>query len=260
MASKAHQKIELQAQKRDITGRKVKQVRRAGFVPAVLYGKGQASIALQIPIKDFDKVLKLAGESTLVYLNVADLPGQAGGQSYPTIIKDVARNPLKDNVIHADFYKVRLDEKIKTNVPVVFIGEAPAVKELNGIFVRNVNELEVEALPQDLPSEISIDISVLKVFGEQIHLKDINLGDKIKLMGEPDEIIATVQEPKSQEELEAELAEPTTDVSAVEEIELEKKEGDEEIVEGEGEIVASTPAEGDKAEKSKKPEKAEKTK
>lgn len=253
VAHKAHQKIELQAQKRDITGRKVKQVRRAGFVPAVLYGKGQASIALQIPVKDFDKVLKVAGESTLVYL-IAD------GQSYPTIIKDVVRNPLKDNVIHADFYKVRLDEKIKTNVPVVFIGEAPAVKELNGIFVRNVNELEVEALPQDLPSEISIDISVLKAFGEQIHLKDIDLGDKVKLVGEPDEIIATVQEPKSQEELEAELAEPTTDVSAVEEIELEKKEGDEEVVEGEGEIVAPAPAEGDKAEKSKKPEKAEKTK
>jgi large subunit ribosomal protein L25 len=239
MAQKAKQKqkVELKAQKRTILGRQVKQLRREGFVPAVLYGKGQEAIALQVPVKDFTKTLKVAGESTLVYLNV-------DADSYPTIIHDVTWDPIKDSVIHADFYKVRLDEKIKTNVPVVFVGEAPAVKDLQGIFVRNVNELEVEALPQDLPSEISIDISGMKAFGDQIQLKDVKLGDGIQLIGEPDEIIATVQEPKSQEELEAELAEPTTDVSAVEAIEKEKAE--EEV-----------PAEGEEAPAAAPEEKAE---
>ncbi len=233
MATKAHQKIELNAEKREILGDRVRHVRKSGFIPAVLYGKGMASVSVQVPMKDFEKTLKSAGESTLVYLNVA-------GQSYPTIIHDVAREPIKDSILHADFYKVRLDEKIKTKIPVVFTGEAPAVRDLLGIFVRNVNELEVEAFPQDLPHEISIDISGLQQFGDQITVKDINLGDKVKILAEPDEIFATVQEPKSQEELEAELAAPTTDVSAVEEI---KKETEEEVPTEEGEAPVPAPAE-----------------
>ncbi len=199
-------------------------MRTAGFVPAVLYGKGQESLALQVPNKEFEKTLKQAGESTLVYLNV-DLPaGKAGSQSYPTIIHEVARDPLSDRVIHADFYKVRLDEKIKTNVPVVFEGEAPAVRDLLGIFVRNVNELEVEAFPQDLPHEIKVNISRLAKFGDQVFARDLDLGPKVRILAESEEIIATVQEPKSEEELAAELAEPTADVSAVEEIKKEEKE------------------------------------
>jgi large subunit ribosomal protein L25 len=230
---KGHQKIELNAQKREVVGRKVKTLRRAGIIPAVLYGKGQETIALQVPMKDFEKVFKVAGESTLVYLNVED------GKSVPTIIHDVTRDPRRDTFLHADFHKVSLTEKIKANVPVVFAGESPAVKDLKGIFVRNVNEIEVEAFPQDLPHEITIDISKLVAFGDQIQVKDIDLGDKIKIMAEAEEILATVQEPISEEELEAQLAEPTTDVSAVEKIEKEKKE--EEVPAEEGE--ASAPAE-----------------
>src|SRR3989344_7216664 len=146
--AKALQKIELEAQNREVLGSGIKKLRRDGNVPAILYGKGQEPIPLQIALKDFGKAFKTAGESTLVYVNV-------GGQSYPTIIHDVARDPITDGILHADFYKVRLDEKITANVPVIFIGEAPAVKDLGGIFVRNVNELEVEALPQNLPHELS---------------------------------------------------------------------------------------------------------
>lgn len=249
MATKAQHKIELQAQKRVIMGKKVKQLRASGYLPAVLYGKGQESVAIQIPAKDFEKVFKQAGESTLVYLTTE-------GQTYPTIIHDVAREPRKDAVIHADFYKVSLTEKIKTKVPVVFTGESPAVKEAQGIFVRNLNEIEVEAFPQDLPPQITVDISSLKAFGDQIQVKDLKLGDKVQIIAEPEDIIATVQEPKSQEELEAELAEPTTDVSAVEEIEKEKTE-DEKLAEAEGEGAPAgeekAPApEGDDKKKEKK--------
>jgi large subunit ribosomal protein L25 len=210
-------KIELNAEPRAVLGGKVKALRRSGFIPAVLYGKGQEALNLQVPAKNFTKVLKEAGESTLVYVNVGD-------KSYPTIIHDVAIDPVKDDIIHADFYKVNLSEKIKTKVPVVFAGESFAVKDLGGIFVRNINELEVEALPQNLPHEITIDISSLKAFGDQILVKDLKLGADIKIEAEEDAILATVQEPKSQEELDAELASPSAGVEDVEVIEKEKKE------------------------------------
>lgn len=223
------QKIELEAQNREVLGSRVKKLRRDGYVPAVLYGKGQETLPLQVSLKDFNKAFKMAGESTLVYVNV-------NGQSYPTIIHDVARDPVKDNILHADFYKVRLDEKIKTKVPVIFIGESPAVKELGGIFIRNVNELEVEALPQNLPHELTIDISVLKNFGDKIIIADLkkSLGTLAELTTEDnDAIIATVQEPMSEEELKASLETPTTGVEDVEVIKKEKPE----------EIAKETPAE-----------------
>ncbi|MBI2674169.1 MAG: 50S ribosomal protein L25 [Candidatus Yanofskybacteria bacterium] len=217
-------KIELNAQKRTSIGGGLNKLRTDGYVPAVLYGKGQEPLSLQVPVKDFAKALKEAGESTLVYLNV-------DSESYPTIIHDVAKEPVKDSILHADFYKVRLDEKIKTNVPVVFVGESPAVQELGGVFVRNVNELEVEALPQNLPHELTIDISVLKNFGDKITIADLKkgLGSLAELTTEDDDaIIAAVQEPMSEEELKASLEAPTT---GVEDVEVIKKEKPEEVTE-----------------------------
>lgn len=214
-------KIELNATKREVVGGGLNNLRKSGFVPAVLYGKGLDSIPLQIPVKDFRKAFESAGESTLIFINV-------DGKSYPTIIHDIAKDAISDNVLHADFYKVNLDEKIKAKVEVVFQGESPAVKDLGGIFVRNINELEIEALPQDLPHEIAIDISSLKNMGDQILVKDLKLGDKLKVMAEAEEIIATVQEPMSEAELEKALEAPTT---TVEDVEVIKKEKEEEVPE-----------------------------
>lgn len=223
MTPSHQQKIELNAELRTILGSKVHSLRKSGYVPAVLYGKGLDSISLQVPVKDFKKALHAAGESTLVYLSV-------DGKSYPTIIHDIARDAASDSILHADFYKVNLSEKIKTNIAVVFTGESPAVKD-GGILVRNVNELEVEALPTDLPHEISIDISKLEKFGDQILLKDIDLGSKVKVLGNEEDIVATVQEPISEEELKASLETPSTGIEDVEIVEKEKKE---EVVDEEG--------------------------
>src|SRR3989344_6739246 len=228
--TQAQHKIELKAEARTILGSGVKALRKSGYVPAVLYGKGQESISLQVPVKDFNKVLKEAGESTLVYVGV-------GSNSYPTIIHDVSLDPVSDSILHADFYKVSLTEKIKTEVPVVFIGESPAVKDLSGILVKNVNELEVEALPQNLPHEIAVDISSLKNFGDQISIKDIKSGADVKLMADVDTIIATVQDPKSQEELDTELAEP---IKGVEDVEVIEKKKEEVPAEGEEEAQEKT--------------------
>ncbi len=216
MATK-HQKFELNAQKREVVGSGLNGLRKSGYMPAVLYGKKQESIPLQIPLRDFHKIFESAGESTLVYINV-------DGQSYPTIIHDVARDAVSDNILHADFYKVRLDEKIKTKVPVVFQGESPAVRDLGGIFVRNINELEIEAFPQDLPHEIVVDMSSLKNMGDQILVKNLKLGDKLKIMADAEEILATIQEPMSEAELEKALEAPTTTVEDVEVIKKEKEE------------------------------------
>lgn len=222
--AKVSQKIELNAENRKVLGGGVRKLRRDGYIPAILYGKGQEPLPLQISLKDFNKTFKIAGESTLVYIGV-------DSQSYPTIIHDVARDPLTNGILHADFYKVRLDEKIKADVPVVFVGESPAVKDLGGIFVRNVNELEVEALPQNLPHELTIDISVLKNFGDKITVGDLkqSLGSLAELTATDDDaIISAVQEPISEEELKASLEEPTT---GVEDVEVIKKEKPEEVAE-----------------------------
>jgi large subunit ribosomal protein L25 len=212
--STTQQKIELNAQIRTAIGGRLNSLRKSGFMPAVLYGKNQQPIPLQIDIKNFNKIFKKVGESTLIYLNI-------DGKLYPTLIHDIAKDPIKGNILHADFYKVNLDQKVKSKIPVVFIGESPAVHNLGGIFVRNVNELEVEGFPQDLTHEIKIDISSLKNFGDQILVKDINLGDNIKIEANPETIIATVKEPISEEELKASLEVPT---SSVEEVEVIKKE------------------------------------
>ncbi len=230
MATQQH-KIELNAQMRSVMGSKVKQIRAEGLIPAVLYGKKQEPISIQIPTKDFNKAFKAAGESTLLYLNVND-------EVHPTIIHDIARHPASDAIIHADFYKVNLSEKIKTNVPIVFVGESNAVKD-GGILIRNVNELEVEALPQDLPHEISVDISALAAFGDHILIKDIKLGSKVEVHGNPDEIIALVKEPISEEALKASLEAGT---ETVDDVALVEKEKSADAVLDEAEAPAAAPA------------------
>ena len=210
-------KIQLNAELRSNAGVGLSKLRVDGYMPGVLYGKAMDPIPLQILAKDFGKALKISGESTLVYIEL-------GGKSYPTIIHDVARDPIRDTILHADFYKVRLDEKIKAMIPVQFEGDAPAVKDLGGIFVRNINELEVEALPQDLPHEILVNISGLLQIGEHISVKDVNLGANAKITSNPDEIVALIQQPISEEQLAKDLEQTTASVEDVEEIKKEKTE------------------------------------
>lgn len=213
------QKIELQAEPRNITGRQVKSLRRAGFVPAVIYGRGFESVPIQVPLKDFERVYTEAGESTVVYLNV-------GGQDYPTIIHEVVRDAVSDAYLHADFYKVRLDEKISAKIHLNFIGESPAVKELGGILVKNISEVEVSGFPQDLPHQIDVDISGLAEFKSHVQIKDLSVSAKLEIKANPEVIVALIQEPISEEELKAQLEAPVT--GTTEDVEIIKKEKPEE--------------------------------
>lgn len=222
------QKITLQVQSRAIIGRQVKSLREKGLVPGVVYGNGFDPLILEVNAKDFEKVYKQAGQSTLVYLAF-------DGKNYPTIIQDVTLDPLTDRFLHADFYKVKLDEKITARIPVVFIGESPAVKDLSGILVKNINELEVEAFPEELPHQIDVDISVLRNFHDHILVKDLKISDKVELKANPDDSIVLIQEPRSEEELKAELEAPA---DTAEDVEVIKKEKQEEETGEEGEVEA----------------------
>ncbi len=188
-------------------------------MPAVVYGHNFKPLSIQVPLKDFERVYAEAGESTVVYLKVND-------QDYPTIIHDVVRDSVSDAYLHADFYKVRLDEKIHAKIPLNFIGESPAIKDLGGILVKNISEIEVEGFPQDLPHQVEVDISGLVEFKSHILVKDLAISNKLDVKAEQDSIVALIQEPISEEELKAQLEAPV--VGTPEEVEVIKKEKAEE--------------------------------
>lgn len=201
--------FELKAEPRKELGKKTNKQRKAGQIPAVIYGHGIKSEPLYVGEKDFLKIYKEAGESSIISLEIggqAELgqsPAQRGGKNRNVLIHDVARDALSEGIIHVDFYQVRMDEKIKAGVPLNFIGESDAVKSEGGVLVKNIQELEIEALPKDLPHHIDVDISALKTFDDRIFVKDLNIPDSVKILVQPDEIIASVMPPRSEEELAA---------------------------------------------------------
>jgi large subunit ribosomal protein L25 len=222
-------KIQLKAEKRELGGGALKATRRSGNLPAVIYGHNFKSVPVQVRVKDFEGAYAQAGESSLIYVDLGD-------NSLPVIIHDVAKDAISDQFVHADFYKVNLDEKVTTDIPLVFVGESPAVKGLGGILVKNIKEITVEALPQDLPHEIEVDISGLQNFGGEILIKDLKLPAGVEVKDKLDSIIVLVQEPISQEELDKQLAVP---VGGVEDVEVIKKEKEEEAPAGE-EVTSGT--------------------
>lgn len=203
--------LELKAESRIILGKKVSSLRRTGFIPAVLYGHGKQSAPVAISAKEFDKIFKQAGETTLLSLVL-------GGQKRNVFIHDLAKDPISGQIIHVDFFEVKMDEKIKAKVPFVFIGESSAVKADGGVLVRAMQEIEVEALPQDLPKEIEVDITPLKTFEDKIRVVNLSLGSGIKILTSQDETIALVAPPRSDKELadlEAKPAETVAEVKVV---------------------------------------------
>jgi large subunit ribosomal protein L25 len=211
---------ELVVQKREIFGKKVNSLRRESLIPAELYGHGIENIHLSVPAKEFSKLFKEAGESTIINLNLEN-------KKLPVLIHEVSVDPLSDKIIHIDFYQVRMDEKITTSVPLEFIGVSAAVKEKEGILVKAVQEIEVEALPADLPHNIEVNLSQLSDIGMNIHVKDLEIDKKVKVLADPETVVATVTEPAKEEVVEK----PIT----VEEVKVEGEEKKEEGEEKEAE-------------------------
>jgi len=141
------------------------------------------------------------------------------------LIHEVDFDPVSDQLRHADFYVVKMDEKITAKIPLVFIGESNAVKVLNGILIKNLHEIEIEALPKDLPHQIEVDISAINTFNDYIYIKDLKLSAGIKVLSDSSEIVTLVKPPRTEEEIKALEGEVKIDIEAVKvETEEKKKE------------------------------------
>ncbi len=209
--------ITLKAQSRDLNT-SPEAIRKAGQMPAVFYGKKEASTPISLDLVDFLKVWKQAGESSVVTLETPD------GEK-ESLIQDIDFDPVKGTPRHADFYVFEKGHKVQVDVPLEFDGVSLAVKDLGGTLVKVIHELKIEAMPKDLPHNLKIDISALVDFQSQILAKDITLPSGVTLLINPEEVVVLVSAPR--EEKEEEVA--PIDLSA---IEVEKKGKDE--VEGEG--------------------------
>lgn len=171
------EKHKLIANKRTVSGRKVKQLRKQGFLPANLYGKKIKSQSVQVALKDFSKTFHGAGETGLVELTIE-------GKKLPVLIHNLQYHPVTDQILHADFYQVDLKEKISAKVPLEIVGESPAVKDKLGVLLNILSEIEVEALPADLPEKIKIDIHTLDAVDKSIKVGDLKLDEKIKILSD----------------------------------------------------------------------------
>lgn len=211
--------IILEVQKRDITGKQVKQLRNQGQVPAVVYGGGSEPRNAAVAYGVFEKFYRNVGMSSLIDLKVGD------DASVKALIQHVQRDPIYGRFVHIDFRQVNMKEEIETAINLVFEGEAPAVKAKGGFLVRNLDAVTVRCLPDALVSEIKVDLGSLEEFGEMIKVKDLQIPEGIRIMTSGDDTIAVVNEPISEEELSKLDEAPVEDVAAVES-EEGKKEGE----------------------------------
>lgn len=240
------EKINLSAKTRDVTGKKVKILRNQGFLPVSLYGQGKKAENLVISDREFEKVFKIAGVNTLVDLKIDDK------NPINILIKDVQHHPVTDKNLHADFYKIKMDEEITTTIPLNFVGIAPAVKELEGNLITNKDEVEVKCLPADLIHEIEVDISVLQTFDDAIHIRDLKVPVTIKIQDDPEDVVVLVTPPRSEEELQAMEAEAAADSEKAQIEKMETEAEAEKAEKAEGEEGEEKAEEGGEKEEEKK--------
>ena len=158
--------ISLDAVKREITGKKVRVLRKEGLIPVGVYGKDVKSLSLSVKANEFEKVYSKVGETGLVDLKFE-------GKSLAVLVKNVQIHPLSRQILHAELHAVKLTEKIKAKVPVQLVGESPAVQNNLGVLLQTLNEVEVEALPTDLPEKIEVDVSALTEIDQQVTVADL---------------------------------------------------------------------------------------
>ncbi|HEX75077.1 MAG TPA: 50S ribosomal protein L25 [Dehalococcoidia bacterium] len=207
------ERLELEVSKREITGKKVRFLRREDIVPAKLYGHGIDSIPLQVDTKRLKQILAQAGKTDLISLKIADLK-----TSRKAIVREVQKNPLTDELLHVDFYQVKMTEKIKAEVPLVFTGDAPVLKSKDTSLLRLLDSLLIEALPDALPHNFEVDLSNLEETDQAIHVKDIRLGDGVTLLSDPEQMVVKVVEARREavvvEAVEAEVEEVAAEPEA----------------------------------------------
>jgi large subunit ribosomal protein L25 len=188
-------KYVLNAQKRDLIGSKVKNLRKSGITPAVVFGKSVESLALAVNAVEFLKVYRQAGETSLIWLKV---DGET--KERPTLIKSMAFGPVKNEVLNIDFHQVNLKEKVTAFVPVELIGESELIHSGQAILSQNLNEIEVECLPTDIPEKFEIDTALLKEIGDSLKVSDLKASSEVEIITDLDSIVVSLSEPQKEEE------------------------------------------------------------
>ena len=211
----------IEAVKRSVIGKQVKALRREGKLPAILYGSTIDPTPVLMDHKAASTTLHHMASSALVTINLE-------GEKHVALVREKQRNVLTGSIIHVDFQVVSMLEKIRTRVSIETRGEAPAVKNYNGIMVLNVDSVEIEALPADLPERIVVDVSGLETIGKSIRLSDLVLPEKITVLDDMDQIVVVITAQAAEEITEAAVTEAVGIGEEPEVIEKGKKEDEEE--------------------------------
>lgn len=221
------------------------QTRSKGLVPAVLYGPESKSESVAVDYLTFEKLYQEAGESNLV-----DLTVEGSNNSSKVLIQEVQKDPVKDNFIHIDFMQINMKKEMHAAVPINYIGESAAVKELGGTLIKGPQTLNIKCLPNDLVGSINLDLSVLKTFDDVVKIGDIVLPEGIVVTDNLNTVAAKVAPPLTEEQLAAMEKTTQVDVSGVE------VEGAKAVEGAEGESPAEESKDGKKADEGEKKEEA----
>jgi large subunit ribosomal protein L25 len=187
--------ITLKARSRKETGKGVRSFRSQGLIPAVSYGHKIEAQSLWVDSLAFKKIFAEAGENTVIELDIE------GGKKLNVLVHEVQTEPMSGSFSHIDFFQVRMDEKIETQIPLEFVGESPAVKALGGVLIKSMDEVEVSCLPMDLPSKIEVNLDDIKTFDDHLKVKDLKVSEKVKILSDGDTVVALVEPPRTDEEL-----------------------------------------------------------
>ena len=211
---------ELTVEPRQVTGKKVAQLRRSGVLPGNIYGRGLESVSVQISMEELEHTLRHATANEVI-----DLKVEGEKSVRPVVVHKIQRHPITSGALHADFYQVSLREKMRAAVPIVVIGESEAVDTYNGVLVTGIETLQIEALPLDIPTHFEVDISTIKELEEAIHVRDLVVPANVTVFNEPDVVVVKVERPRVMEE-----EEPTAEGEAP----IAEEEGEEPTAEAEG--------------------------
>lgn len=181
---------EIMSKIRTVLGKKVRALRRQGLTPANIYGHGVESRAIQLPTPAIKSILHTAGRRSVLNLRVE---GESAVR--PVIIRQVQHHPMTDEILHVDFYQVSLTEEMTVGIPLVFVGEAPAVKTLDAVLIQSLDTVSVKCLPQDIPREIEVDVSGLEEIDDAIHVADLQVPPKVHLLTNPELVVVKAAAP-----------------------------------------------------------------
>jgi large subunit ribosomal protein L25 len=205
------EEVIVKADRRHVVGKQVNALRRDGKLPAVLYGRHIDPMPITLDLRESSKILDRLSPSALILIKM-------DGEQHYALVRDKQRNPIMGTLRHVDFLAVSLTETVRSSVTIQLTGESPAVEELSGILVQNIEVLEVEALPRDLPERFVVDISGLNEIGDTIYVRDMDIPQGVEILSDPDEAVVLVTQPVAEEVLE-------------EEEEVEEEEAEPEVIE-----------------------------